>query len=69
MKFKIKFNDKTLFKNVLNSFFYNKSNVKLKKAKFDFLVLAIHGKLTPIEDSKFYIQELTVTNSSYIHII
>lgn len=69
LKFKIKFENKDLFKKILNSFFYNKSNVKFQKAKFDFLVLAIPGKLIPIENSNFYIQELIINKSSNIHIL
>lgn len=69
LKFKIKFDNEALFKKMLNSFFYNKSNVKLKKAKFDFLVLATPGNLIPIENSKFYIQELVITSLSNVHIL
>lgn len=69
LQFKIKFENNTLFKKTLNSFFYNKSNVKLSKAKFDLLVLSTPGQLIPTENSDFYVQELLVNNSSNIHIL
>lgn len=69
LQFKIKFEDEDLFSTIINSFFYNKSNKKFQKQKFDFLILATPGKLIPVENTDFYVQELLLTKSSNIHIL